>query len=109
MKYQTLLKHNKTILLQEVMKITSSYLLENVPVLFPFHENIPSPASCRSVPPQENISLTKDVQEMKASIENVQYSKHQLQTALNDTTRRLEEEDRVRWRGQAGSWEGRRG
>ena len=33
---------------------------------------------------------------MKSSMENVQYSKHQLQTALNDTTRRLEEEDRVR-------------
>ena len=45
---------------------------------------------------QENISLTKDIQDIKSTMENVQYSKHQLQTALNDTTRRLEEEDRVR-------------
>ena len=45
---------------------------------------------------QENISLTKDVQDLKISLENIEYTKHQLQTALNDANRRLEEEDRVR-------------
>ena len=41
------------------------------------------------------------MQELKVSLENVEYTKHQLQTALNDANRRLEEEDRVSLRTRA--------
>lgn len=40
--------------------------------------------------------MVKEVQELKVSIENISYSRSQVQTALEDSRRRLEEEDRRR-------------
>lgn len=45
---------------------------------------------------QENVDLTKEVQDLKISIEAVQYSKCQLATQLEDSRRRLEEDERRR-------------
>lgn len=45
---------------------------------------------------QENIQLVKEVQELKVSIENITYLKSQILTQLEDSRRRLEEEDRRR-------------
>ena len=44
------------------------------------------------------------MQDLKISLENIEYTKHQLQTALNDANRRLEEEDRVGFAERAGRW-----
>jgi len=44
----------------------------------------------------ENIQLTKDVQELKVSIENVTYLRTQALTQSDDAKRRLEDEDRRR-------------
>ncbi|KOX72603.1 Paramyosin [Melipona quadrifasciata] len=45
---------------------------------------------------QENIELTKEVQDLKVNIENVVYLKTQLVGQLEDARRRLEDEDRRR-------------
>lgn len=45
---------------------------------------------------QENIELTKDVQDLKIQIENVQYLKSQIGGQLEDARRRLEDDERVR-------------
>lgn len=44
----------------------------------------------------ENIQLTKEVQELKVSIENITYLRTQALTQLDDAKRRLEDEDRRR-------------
>jgi chromosome segregation ATPase len=45
---------------------------------------------------QENIQLTKEVQELKISIENITYLRSQVITQLDECKRRLEDEDRRR-------------
>lgn len=45
---------------------------------------------------KENIQLTKEVQELKVSIENITYLKNQIHSQLDESRRRLEEEDRRR-------------
>lgn len=45
---------------------------------------------------QENIILIKEVQELKVSIENITYLRSQVITQLEETKRRLEDEDRRR-------------
>lgn len=44
---------------------------------------------------QENIELTKEVQDLKVNIENTIYLKSQLAGQLEDARRRLEDDDRV--------------
>jgi len=44
---------------------------------------------------QENIELTKEVQELKVNIENAVYLRSQLASQFEDARRRLEDEDRV--------------
>lgn len=44
---------------------------------------------------QENIELTKDVQDLKIQIENVSYLKSQVAGQLEDARRRLEDDERV--------------
>lgn len=44
---------------------------------------------------QENIELTKEVQDLKIQIENVQYLKSQIGGQLEDARRRLEDDERV--------------
>jgi hypothetical protein len=44
---------------------------------------------------QENIELTKEVQELKVNIENALYLKSQIASQFEDARRRLEDEDRV--------------
>lgn len=45
---------------------------------------------------QENIELTKEVQDLKVNIENATYLKSQLAGQLEDARRRLEDDERVR-------------
>ncbi len=44
---------------------------------------------------QENIELTKEVQDLKIQIENVTYLKSQVAGQLEDARRRLEDDERV--------------
>lgn len=44
---------------------------------------------------QENIELTKEVQDIKIQIENVTYLKSQIAGQLEDARRRLEDDERV--------------
>lgn len=44
---------------------------------------------------QENIELTKEVQDLKVNIENATYLKSQLAGQLEDARRRLEDDERV--------------
>ncbi|MCH1932969.1 hypothetical protein L9G16_22770, partial [Shewanella sp. A25] len=42
---------------------------------------------------QENIELTKEVQDLKVNIENVTYLRSQVASQLEDARRRLEEDE----------------
>jgi hypothetical protein len=44
---------------------------------------------------QENLELTKEVQELKVNIENAVYLRSQIASQYEDVRRRLEDEDRV--------------
>jgi hypothetical protein len=44
---------------------------------------------------QENLELTKEVQELKVNIENAVYLRSQIASQYEDIRRRLEDEDRV--------------
>lgn len=44
---------------------------------------------------QENIELTKEVQEIKVNYENITYLKNQISTQFEDLRRRYEDEERV--------------
>lgn len=46
---------------------------------------------------QENIELTKEVQELKVNYENISYLKNQISSQAEDLRRRLEDEERVCW------------
>jgi hypothetical protein len=46
---------------------------------------------------QENLELTKEVQELKVNIENAVYLRSQIASQYEDIRRRLEDEDRVSW------------
>lgn len=45
---------------------------------------------------QENIELTKEVQELKVNYENISYLKNQISSQFEDLRRRFEDEERVR-------------
>jgi hypothetical protein len=45
---------------------------------------------------QENLELTKEVQDLKVNLENSTYLKSQLAGQLEDARRRLEDDERVR-------------
>jgi hypothetical protein len=45
---------------------------------------------------QENIELTKEVQDLKVNLENSTYLKSQLAGQLEDARRRLEDDERVK-------------
>jgi hypothetical protein len=45
---------------------------------------------------QENLELTKEVQDLKVNLENSNYLKSQLAGQLEDARRRLEDDERVR-------------
>ena len=44
---------------------------------------------------QETVELTKEVQELKVSYENISYLKNQISTQMEDLRRRFEDEERV--------------
>ena len=44
---------------------------------------------------KENIELTKEVQELKVSYENISYLKNQISSQFEDLRRRFEDEERV--------------
>jgi len=45
---------------------------------------------------QENLELTKEVQDLKVNLENSTYLKSQLAGQLEDARRRLEDDERVK-------------